>query len=452
MNQKITRFSISFMIVLVLAAIACNKDQNIIEGPNMAKSYDSDIVSTWSQTLNQLIKNTEGYTYTTSARASAFVGLALYEAVLPGMPEYYTMAGQLNGLSSLPSTDNNKTYDWSLTANAAISEMTLHLFESSPAEMIQLIAETERNFQTSRIQKTALPSDVVSRSVAWGKELALTLIEFEKSDVEGHRAYERMYDPHYEMGDGDNVWKPEPPFFLPPVTPHWKNARPFSVKNSVAQPLPPTPFSLTIDSKFYNSALQVYQEVQENGIAQKSTIDFWNDMSPVISMGPAARWLSIASQVFEAENANLAHASVVFAKLSFALYDASITCWDSKYQYKVQRPVTYIREMIDPAFEPMAYAFQGPDYTSEHAVAAGVAYSILTNEFGTNYAFTDRCHENRTDIDGTPRSYSSFLEAAQEASTSRVMAGASFPESVDAGFKMGINVAQQTLGNLNWKY
>jgi len=47
----------------------------------------------------QLVRQTFGYSPPVAARAFGYIGVTLYEAVVPGMPDYQSLAGQLNGLT-----------------------------------------------------------------------------------------------------------------------------------------------------------------------------------------------------------------------------------------------------------------------------------------------------------------------------------------------------------------
>jgi hypothetical protein len=52
--------------------------------------------------------------------------------------------------------------------------------------------------------------------------------------------------------------------------------------------------------------------------------------------------------VLQAKKATLAVAAVAYAQLGIAVGDAFISCWRTKYQYNLLRPITYIRNVIDP--------------------------------------------------------------------------------------------------------
>lgn len=442
----------SYFLLIGLLTTACNKKEVVEFRPNMTKSYSADIINVWTPIINESILKTEGYTITVSARATAMIGLALYESVVPGMPEYSSMNLQIEGLQNLPTVNNLKTYDWEIAANAAIASVALHMFESAPVEVLETILSQEKSFQIEKSNLKNIPSDVLNRSIQFGKEVAEAIIAFETSDPLAHRAYERAFDNSYNMGSGDDLWKPEPPLLQPPLTPFWKNVNPFSIHVISMEPLPPVSFSTEIGSPYYVQAQEVMNLVNNLDAEQKHMAEFWNDMSPGMTMGPAARWLSIANQIFEKENSGLDIATATYARIAFAAYDATISCWHAKYTYKSVRPVNYIKEYLDPGFEAYMYAFQSPEYTSEQAVIASAAASILTDVFGNNYAFTDNCHEGRTEFNGEPRSYTSFESAALEAAESRIYAGANYRQSTVEGLRMGERVAQQVNHNLKWKY
>src|SRR5436309_1089209 len=64
--------------------------------------YSSAVASAWFNLQLQLVQQTPGFTPPVAARAFGYSGVALYEAVVPGMPGYETLAGQLNALSAVP--------------------------------------------------------------------------------------------------------------------------------------------------------------------------------------------------------------------------------------------------------------------------------------------------------------------------------------------------------------
>jgi len=57
---------------------------------------------------------------------------------------------------------------------------------------------------------------------------------------------------------------------------------------------------------------------------------------------------------------------------------------------------------------------------------------------------------NRTDIDGSPRSFNSFYEFADEASISRLYGGIHYRAGIDLGLEQGIEVGRN-IGTLEFK-
>ena len=97
-----------------------------------ASAYSSGVAYDWMYLDLQLIQQTPGFSPPVAARALGYLGLALYESVVPGMSGYQSLAGQLNELSSLPWAQPDEPLHWPTVANAALATMTRMMF-SMPA-------------------------------------------------------------------------------------------------------------------------------------------------------------------------------------------------------------------------------------------------------------------------------------------------------------------------------
>jgi hypothetical protein len=138
-------------------------------------------------------------------------------------------------------------------------------------------------------------------------------------------------------------------------------------------------------------------------------------------------------QVARTLDVSLAAAAGAYAKTGIAVADAFIACWNTKYLYNLLRPVTYIRNLVDPAWTPLLVTPPFPEYTSGRAVQSGAAAQVLTDLFG-EVAFVDRTHESR----GLPaRSFRSFHEGADEAAVSRLYGGIHFRAAIERGLEQG---------------
>jgi hypothetical protein len=163
--------------------------------------------------------------------------------------------------------------------------------------------------------------------------------------------------------------------------------------------------------------------------------------------------------------------------------DAGIAIWESKYHYKLWRPVTGIREadegtgptglgdgnpltVGDPTFSPLgapASTLQGPNFTppfpaypSGHAGFGGALFQVLRNFYGTDrVAFTfvsDELNGVTLGNDGevrplVPRSFESFSQAEEENGQSRIYLGIHWAYDKSEGIRQGRRVANYVYRN-----
>ena len=60
---------------------------------NLARFHDSDVPNHYFDFSLKLVKETPGFSPPVAARAFGYMGLALYESVVEGMPEYKSLDG-----------------------------------------------------------------------------------------------------------------------------------------------------------------------------------------------------------------------------------------------------------------------------------------------------------------------------------------------------------------------
>ena len=198
--------------------------------------------------------------------------------------------------------------------------------------------------------------------------------------------------------------------------------------------LPPPPaYSEDPSSAFYKEAYEVY-EVRKNLTDEQKTIArFWSD-DPMLSPTPPGHWISILLDVLEEEKADADRSAEALARMGVTLADAFIACWNSKFEYDLLRPVTYIKRVIDPKWEALLITPPFPEYPSGHSTQSGAAATVLTAMFGEDHAFTDSTHVR----DGlAPRKYPSFWAAAEEAGISRLYGGIHFRAAIERGLEQG---------------
>lgn len=99
-----------------------------------AASYSAQVATEWFSLALQLTQQTPGFSPPVASRALAYLGLTLYESVVPGMPQHRSLAGQLNELQSLPWAQPDEVLHWPTVANAALATMTRMMFPNASAE------------------------------------------------------------------------------------------------------------------------------------------------------------------------------------------------------------------------------------------------------------------------------------------------------------------------------
>ena len=209
--------------------------------------------------------------------------------------------------------------------------------------------------------------------------------------------------------------------------------------------------------KFFLEAREVYQTVLELDPEQLEIAKFW-DCNPNIShtkghvmyfqqqISPGGHWIHITAQVLEEQHEDPVKAAASMAQVSIALADAFISCWDQKYKSSLTRPETFINNYIDPDWNPILQTPAFPEHTSGHSVASASAATVLTQLYGDNYAFIDS-----TEVPyGLPkRSYTSFLQASQEAAISRLYGGIHYKPAIDKGVEQGKDVGRYIIETID---
>ena len=151
----------------------------------------------------------------------------------------------------------------------------------------------------------------------------------------------------------------------------------------------------------------------ERDAAALDQVSYWD------SGAPGYRWNEIA--IAQGLKDGIAIAAYrVLALVNVAIYDATIAAWDAKYAYNRPRP-----SEADPSLTTVVPNPSSPSYPSEHAAAAGAASAVLA------YLF--------------PKDAQSFIDKAEMAAQSRLIAGVQYPSDVTAGLELGRAVAARVI-------
>ena len=426
-----------FVSLFVFQTSCATKDELSNGNTN---NYNAEVANKWYAKMLEITPQTSGFSANVVARAMAYTGVALYESVVVGMPEYQSLSGKLNGFEHSNYTDPNFDYYLPAAANAAMAYMVKNMYANMSAQNLASIDALESEINASFTGQADLAT--LTRSKNFGKKIAEDVFEWSKTDG-ADQAYLHLSDPNFVPISGPGRWRLTTPTATP-LHPYWGNNRPFIAENITgSQPSAPKTYSTASNSAFYIQANEVYNTTQTLTNEQKTIAYYWADeMGSITAPGHS---ISILMGILEGENANLATAAEAYCKLGIGLNDAYISCWKCKYQHSLLRPVSYIKEVINPAWTPLINTPASPEYTSEQAIQAGVTGNILSNLFGENYTFSDFTHQNRTDIDGSARNFISFDDATHESAFAGLYGGTHFRDAIIIGITQGKIIG----GNIN---
>jgi hypothetical protein len=446
MKNKFLTFYLGALALFLVTITACRKDEALfISKPT--ELYSAKVANDWADMMRILTKKTAGYTPPVASRAFGYMGIALYETVVPGMPNYQSLAGQLTNMPQMSSLDLSQEYNWAIATNAALAYFAKNFYATMPAD--QAIAVIKLEDDTYEQLKSGVPVAVAERSKEWGLSVAQKIFEWSKTDG-GHEGYSKNFPTTYTPPTGDAMWVSTFPKFQKAMQPFWGNNRTFIPKCAEnTQPAAPRVYSDASSSPFNITALEVYSAVKNTTPAQTTIAKYWSD-DPGVPGTPPGHLLSVTTQVLVKENWNLAKSAEVYAKECIALSDGFVSCWRCKYQHNYLRPVTYIRSKIDADWASILETPPFPEFTSGHSVASGATARVLSDLFGYKYSFTDKTHEQRTDINGAPRSFASFNDMAAEAAISRLYGGIHYREAIEKGVSQGTQVGEE-VGKLKFR-
>ena len=353
---------------------------------------------------------------------------------------YSSITNQLKGFDKMPQPDSSKQYDFTVASIKAFCTVAPKVIFA-----VRDIADFET--QTLNALKTRSTDEVFNRSVTFGQQVADVIIK--RLSTDNYKETRGMS--RFEVkNDIPGRWIPTPPDYADGIEPHWAEMKAL-VMDSAAQccPAPPPSYSENKSSTFWKATQEVYDISKKMTDEQESIITFWDD-NPFVSrhkghlmfqdkkMTPGGHWLAIAQLFLKDKNADFPTALKTYALTSIAMYDAFISCFCEKYHSAVVRPETVISAKIDKQWHPNLVTPAFPSYTSGHSTVSASAAEVLTRLFGDNQKFTDTTEKEF----GLPvRSFTSFRQAAREASISRVYAGIHYRFDCDKGNEQGTKVS-----------
>lgn len=377
-----------------------------------------------------------------AARAMAYLGVAMYQSVAPGIPGAYSLEGQLKDLKNLPKASSNQEYDWPTVLNNCaylVCDEGLARYMGPNTVALNVLRDKINHQRDSILGKP----EVYQRSLEYGNALGQAIVDYMKTDrydyTREHNEYEsppRTNHPEwYEVTDVDKT----------PFEPYWGTLRPLGLDTQELCLMNPTiPYSADPNSEFYKFNVKLYGIDTSFSEYERITALYWAD-DPVETFTPPGHWMKIAKQQVLKNNLNLAKTCELYAYLGMAMHNAGISIWKIKYAVNLLRPKTYINEVLEkPDWEPYLETPPFPEYPSGHSGFSGAAAQILTHYFG-DVEFVDSTNMM---IGLKPRKFKSFKAAAEEAAWSRMYGGIHFEAAIVDGVRLGNCIADQLLNKV----
>ena len=408
----------------------------------------------FSQTVHELNTVVMGNNFPpmVAARNYVYAAIAAYEVMVVAYPDQYqSLAGQVNGLTSISVPTANPLADPELAALLAYIKVGEAV--TFPEGSMQLYKDSI--LQVAR--NKGLGKDVEKASQVLADSVSASIIRWSKKD----NYLQTRGAEKYTVKDIPGRWVPTPPLYASAAEPHWKEIRPMVIDSAgIFAPPPPPTFNITDKtSKYYQEVMAIKNAVDSLTPEQRHIAEFWDDnpfkmnvtghvMFGSKKFSPSGHWMSVIG--IAAKQAHFDHPATVyaFAKTSIALFDAFIECWFVKYRDNTVRPETVINKYIDMNWRPFLQTPAFPEYTCGHSTISSSAAEALTSVFGDHFAYTD---STELEFGIKNRSFKSFRDAAIENNWARFYGGLHFHNSCIISTEVGRKVGQLVVDRLKMK-
>ncbi len=420
-----------FAAIVVFTASSCKHGANL--------PVDTDVLHANEDALTHVIIY-DVFTPPVAARIYAYTNLASYEAMKFADPKYNSLTNQLREFARMPEPEKGKSYNYTLAATKAFFTV---------AHKVTFSIDTLNKYENIVYNeyKNALDDSTYNRSIAFGESIGkIVLQRAMKDDYPQTRG-----KPKYLGFNTPGKWRPTPPDYMDGVEFCWGEMHTLIIDSStIFMPPPPPPYSDDTTSVFMKAVKAVYDQNKHLTPSQDTIAKYWDDNPFVVEhnghlmfadkkITPGGHWIGITTIACHQSHADAAKTAQAYALTSIALYETFITCWEVKYKYAYNRPVTVINEKIDKNWLPLLQTPPFPEYTAGHSTISAASAVVLTHEFGDNFAFHDTSDMKYI---GLQRNFKSFNQAAAETAMSRFYGGIHFLNSSLVGAEQGEKVGE----------
>ena len=466
------RLRFLFLIAFLAPVFACDRVPDT--SPTM--------VTQWMHMLYGVVR-AERASPPVGSRLFAYGAIALYSGFSQTDSTVPQIVGNFNGLDALPRGEAGKKYDPELVALSSERIVLDSLLDESLPTIRAAVAHLSDSVEAARAKLVS--SGIGADSKALGRATGLAIVAWAHGD-----GFDSTRGRQYAAPVGDGLWVNDDPATLfaaqsisaasqlvvpanpanqmrsggtdtrtlildrakPPsiknipaanmagvTEPYWGYNRPFVLKgwNDCPAPMPPA-YSKSAGTPLYEEARQVMEIGKKLTPDEKEIALYWAD-NPGETATPAGHWLSIGSQMIEERNLTAPQAAWMMAVTSSALADAFVSAWAYKFRLNLIRPRTFIRQTMDPTWEPAIPTPPFPEYLSGHSAVSAAAAAALTTLLGVT-PFND---STNVSIGHAARRFESFGAAAVEAGESRIYGGIHFPSGNLEGRHLGECIASR---------
>lgn len=309
------------------------------------------------------------------SRAYALVQAAIYDALL-----------------AAHETRRHDLVDNAVAAGAA-SNVLMYLF---PKDSLQIMSRIPGQLRVAH----GLAYGRVLRSWRLGRRVGELAVEHGKNDGSG-AAFTGT------MPTGDGIWTGTNPVL--PMCGTWQTW--ITTSGSEFQSEPPYAYGSHEDSV---EMAQVYEASLHRTDAQIAIVHKWADLPP------PTIWNTYLNTRVANDHLTIMQSARAHAYLNVAMYDAFVSCWNTKYIYWTARPFQRIPGLVTVITTP-----NFPAYTSGHSTISGAAAVVMGELFPAEKVF--------------------FSAEAQEAALSRLYGGIHFQHDNDQGLVVGTAIGEKTV-------
>jgi hypothetical protein len=399
--------------------------------------------------LNELIMQ-NNFPPIIASRNYVYANVAAFEVVALGDKRFQSLAGQINGLTALPTLDTtNVNFEYAALLVFCKVGQSVTFPEGSMRAYVKKL--------DSMASAADMPDEVKNKSSQLAEVVGDHILAWSKKD----NYAETRTDEKYTITNEEGRWVPTPPAYTQALEPHWNKIRPL-VMDSANQFTPPPPPAFEIkntNSKFYEEVMAIKNAGDSLTEEQKHIADFWDDlgtrtiveghvMFTAKKFSPTGHWMNIVGIAAEQQKADFSTTVYAYAKTAVSMFDAFIQCWDEKFRSNLIRPETVINKYFDQDWRPYLQTPGFPEYTCGHSTVSAAAAESLTDIFGDNIAYTDT---SELEFGIKNRHFTSFRQAAVENSWARFYGGIHYHNSCVISIEYGKKVGGLVNSRLQFK-